>query len=62
MTWPHAIPQYHVGYGRVKNALSQIEADCPGLYLAGNYRAGVSVSDAAQSGDAAARRLVKRFA
>jgi oxygen-dependent protoporphyrinogen oxidase len=62
VTWPHAIPQYHVGYGRVKNALSQIEADCPGLYLAGNYRAGVSVSDAAQSGDAAARRLVKRFA
>lgn len=59
MTWPHAIPQYHVGYGRVKETLNQIEADCPGLYLAGNYRAGVSIGNAAQSGDDAAQRLVK---
>lgn len=55
--WPCAIPQYHVGYGRIKDHIEQLEADHPDLALAGNYRAGISVGDAAASGDAAARRL-----
>ena len=59
--WPHALPQYHVGYGKVKDGIDQIEADCPGLHLAGNYRAGVSVGEAAASGDAAAQRLVEQL-
>jgi len=62
MHWPRAIPQYHVGYGRVKEAIDQIEADAPGLLLAGNYRAGVSVGDAAESGNEAARRIAERVA
>jgi oxygen-dependent protoporphyrinogen oxidase len=61
VTWPRAIPQYHVGYRRVKDALDQVEANCPGLYLAGNYRAGVSVGDAAASGNAAAQRVAERL-
>jgi oxygen-dependent protoporphyrinogen oxidase len=61
MHWPYAIPQYHVGYGRVKDAIDEIEASCPGLVMAGNYRAGVSVGDAAESGQAAARQLAEQF-
>ncbi|PSQ80905.1 MAG: protoporphyrinogen oxidase [Bacteroidetes bacterium QS_8_68_15] len=62
MHWPRAIPQYHVGYGGVKDAIDQIEADAPGLHLAGNYRSGVSVGDAAESGNEAARRIAERVA
>ncbi len=57
--WARAIPQYALGYGRVQALLDRLEAECPGFYLAGNYRAGVSVGDAAASGDDAARRLTE---
>ncbi len=56
MFWPNAIPQYTLAYSRVKNTLAALEAECPGLYFAGNYRDGVSVGDAAASGAAAADR------
>jgi oxygen-dependent protoporphyrinogen oxidase len=55
--WPRAIPQYTPGYGAVKDTLAALEAEHPALFLAGNYRQGVSVGDAAASGDAAANRI-----
>ena len=55
--WPHAIPQYALGYGAVKDTLSALESAHPGLVFAGNYRQGVSVGDAMDSGLDAARRL-----
>lgn len=42
--WDQAIPQYKLGYGKVLEAIDQIEATAPGLCLAGNYRTGISVS------------------
>jgi oxygen-dependent protoporphyrinogen oxidase len=48
--WPRAIPQYTVGYQTVKDAADRTEAQNPGLYLAGNYRNGVSVGDCVASG------------
>lgn len=56
--WQHAIPQYTLGYGRVKALISRMEQVHPRLFLAGNYRNGVSIGDAMASGDRAARRLV----
>ena len=58
--WPRAIPQYTLGYGRLLDALRQLEADHPGLGLAGSYRGGIALADAAASGRAAAERLVAR--
>lgn len=58
--WEHAIPQYDVGYGRVREHLARLEAEHPGLLLAGNYRAGVSVGDAAASGERAAERVIEQ--
>lgn len=55
--WEEAIPQYHVGYGVVKALLNNLEAVHPGLYFAGNYRQGISVIDAIQSGHDAVSRL-----
>lgn len=40
-----AIPQYNIGYGSYKNVMDSFEKNNPGLYLAGNYRTGISVSD-----------------
>lgn len=56
--WTRAIPQYTQGYGAVKKTLDALETDHPGLVFAGNYRQGVSVGDAAQSGRDAAVRLL----
>jgi len=56
--WPNAIPQYTLGYDRVKDTLHALEAEHSGLYFAGNYRNGVSVGDAAASGASAAERCM----
>ncbi|MDP4879221.1 MAG: hypothetical protein NWR36_05000, partial [Opitutales bacterium] len=42
--WDQAIAQYKLGYGKVLEAIDQIEATAPGLCLTGNYRTGISVS------------------
>ena len=56
--WPRAIPQYTLGYGQVKTALNDVEARNPNLVFAGNYRNGVSVGAAMQSGADAASELL----
>lgn len=55
--WPRAIPQYTVGYQSVKDAADSTERQNPGLYLAGNYRNGVSVGDCIASGQQVAERV-----
>jgi oxygen-dependent protoporphyrinogen oxidase len=46
-----------VGYQAVKNAADEMESENPGLYLAGNYRSGVSVGDCMASGQQVAQRV-----
>ena len=60
--WPRAIPQYTVGYQAVKDAADATERQNPGLYLAGNYRNGVSVGDCIASGQQVAERVVAYLA
>jgi protoporphyrinogen/coproporphyrinogen III oxidase len=43
--YPRAIPQYNVGYGRFRDLMAEIEHKAPGLFLAGHYRDGISLSD-----------------
>lgn len=57
VVYPRAIPQYNVGYGRFKALMTKIEADAPGLFLAGHYRDGVSLSDSIVSGVNVADRI-----
>lgn len=57
VSYPKAIPQYNVGYGRFKDLLTKMEADAPGLFLAGHYRDGVSLSDSIVSGINVAERV-----
>ena len=48
--YPKAIPQYNVGYGRFRELMTKLETEAPGLFLAGHYRDGVSLSDSIVSG------------
>jgi oxygen-dependent protoporphyrinogen oxidase len=48
--YPRAIPQYNVGYGRYRTLMTEAESKAPGLFLAGHYRDGVSLSDSILSG------------
>ena len=52
-----AIPQYNVGYGKFKELLTTIEAEAPGLFFAGSFRDGVSLSDSIVSGRSIAERV-----
>lgn len=43
--WSRAIPQYELGHqGRIET-LAEFEKKCPGLFIAGNFRGGISVGD-----------------
>jgi protoporphyrinogen/coproporphyrinogen III oxidase len=55
--FPKAIPQYNVGYGRYKDLMTEVEQKAPGLFLAGHYREGVSLSDSIVSGCNVADRV-----
>ena len=60
-TWPKAIPQYNVGYGKYRQLLTDLEAKSPGLFFAGHYRDGVSLGDSIVSGVNIAERVGKLF-
>ena len=55
--YPKAIPQYTVGYGRYRELMSEAELKAPGLFLAGHYRDGISLSDSIVSAVNAADRV-----
>ena len=53
----HAIPQYVVGYGRFKKLFEQLENQHAGLFFAGHYRNGISLSDSLVAGLEVAERM-----
>lgn len=55
--YPHAIPQYNLGYGRIRKRLTELEATAPGLFFAGHYRDGVSLGDSIVSGVNVSERI-----
>jgi protoporphyrinogen/coproporphyrinogen III oxidase len=55
--YPRAIPQYNVGYGRFRDLMADIEQKAPGLFFAGHYRDGISLSDTIVSGCKVADRV-----
>ena len=55
--YPRAIPQYELGYGRFKDLMTDAEAKARGLYFAGHYRDGISLSDSILSALNVAERI-----
>jgi protoporphyrinogen/coproporphyrinogen III oxidase len=60
--FPKAIPQYELGYGQFRNLMAETEIGTPGLFLAGHYRDGISMSDCIVSGEQVAERIQKYLA
>ena len=55
--FPEAIPQYNVGYGRFKKLMADAEAAAPGLFISGNARCGISLSDSILSAHKGAENM-----
>ena len=53
---PQAIPRYTVAFGALAATMDAFERDHPGLFIAGNCRTGISLSDCMAAGLAVARR------
>mgnify|MGYP000119331498 CR=1 FL=1 len=56
--WMQAIPQYELGHEQVISAAASIESALPGLYLTGQWRAGVALGDCVAQGQHTAARVV----
>ncbi len=54
---PQAIPKYTVAFGALAAAADTFERDHPGLYVAGNSRTGISLSDCMAAGQTVASRI-----
>lgn len=54
--WPRAIPQYNLGFEKLKSACETVEAAAPGLFIGGNCRDGISLANCIDGG----RRLAER--
>lgn len=48
--WPRAIPQYTLGYQVFKDAMTELEAAAPGVFLGGNCRDGISLANCLGAG------------
>lgn len=55
--WSRGIPQYDLSYAAAVQAIHGLEQRHPGLFLAGNFRGGISVVDTIGGGQAAADRV-----
>ena len=61
-TWPRAIPQYRLGYGKIKQMFTDLEEKYPGLYFASNVRRGISVGDSVLGARETVDKLLKQAA
>ena len=55
--WQRAIPQYVVGHRALLAGIDRLEAGCPGLFVGGNFRGGISIGDCVTGAAEAARRI-----
>jgi oxygen-dependent protoporphyrinogen oxidase len=55
--YQRAIPQYNVGYGKYLDAMARAEREFPGLFLAGNFRDGISLGNSIVAGHDTAERI-----
>lgn len=54
--WPHAIPQYNLGYARYLDLIARVEASHPRLLIGGHVRDGISVPNCIAAGEKLATR------
>jgi oxygen-dependent protoporphyrinogen oxidase len=52
-----AIPQYNLGFGKMRALMNDMESKAPGLFVAGHARDGISLGDSIVSAHKAAERI-----
>jgi protoporphyrinogen/coproporphyrinogen III oxidase len=57
--WKKAIPQYNLGYIEHEKYFEKFEAEQKGIFLAGNYRGGISFSDCIKNAGEVVDRILK---
>ena len=58
--WERSIPQYELGHHRIIERVEQDEARHPGLYISGNFRGGISVSDCIRNAFELSQRVIRQ--
>jgi oxygen-dependent protoporphyrinogen oxidase len=58
--WPRAIPQYNLGHATRLKRIAELTDPATGIYLAGNYLNGVSISDCVQAADRLGRGIASQ--
>ncbi len=43
--WPKAIPQFNIGYDKIREQIAVLEKEHPGFHIGGNYRWGAAVPE-----------------
>ena len=59
--WQKSIPQYEIGYQQKMDMLTQFEESNQGIFLAGNYRGGISVGDCVKNAYEIAEGIYSRI-
>lgn len=59
--WPDSIPQYGLKHAELLDIFDEVEEKNPGLYLAGNFRGGISVPDCIKNGIELGGKLANEF-
>jgi len=59
--WQKSIPQYEIGYQHKMDMLAQFEESNQGIFLAGNYRGGISVGDCVKNAYEIAEGIYSRI-
>ena len=59
--WKRAIPQYNVGHSRIMDSVEAFEHENPGLFVSGNFRNGVSLSDCVVNAFGTAERVADQL-
>lgn len=59
--WPTGIPQYEVGHGSRVEAADALEAQHPGLFMAGNGLRGVALLDCVRNAEPMAQAMVRHL-
>jgi oxygen-dependent protoporphyrinogen oxidase len=56
--WSRAIPQYNLGYGKVIDAVEELQEQNPGVFVCSNFYKGISVGDCVKNGRATAKQIL----
>jgi len=55
--WVRAIPQYNLGHRKTMEKIAAFEESHPGLYISGNFRGGISLTDCIKNAGTLAERI-----